>query len=228
MAQAAQQNDRRARLDPDTIVDAVLRLSRQEPTERLTFRRLGVELGVDATAVYRHFRNRDAIVRAALDRLFGLAVERTQSGGGRQAWRTRLEAYLDELMTVFIQHPSLGSEAFATDTYGPGELQAIEFVLGCLTDAGLPEERVVHYYAALESYTLALGAGIALEIQRLPDSAGHDPWLNPRVFTALGGHPLLEKHRTALTRLDSLGTFQAGLAAILDSAERDSTLSATT
>ncbi|MFJ3958033.1 TetR/AcrR family transcriptional regulator [Arthrobacter sp. NPDC090010] len=226
MARAAQQSERRARLDADTIIDAVLRIARQEPNERLTFRRLGEELGVDATAVYRHFRNRDAIIRAALDRLFALSVKRTLDAGAHHGWRSRLEAYLDELLRVFMQHPSLGSEAFATDTYGPGELQAIEFVLGCLTDAGLPEERVVHYYAALEGYTLALGAGIALEIQRLPDSAGHDPWLNPRVFTRLGGHPLLEKHHTGLARLDSLSTFQAGLSAILDSAERESAPSA--
>jgi TetR/AcrR family tetracycline transcriptional repressor len=81
----------------------------------------------------------------------------------------------------------------------------------------------VHYYAALESYTLALGAGIAVEIQRLPDSEGHDPWLNPRVFTRITGHPLLEKHHAALQNLDSLKAFQAGLDAILDSAEREST-----
>lgn len=227
MAQAAQPSDRRARLDPETIIDAVLKIAGQDPGERLTFRRLGEELGVDATAVYRHFRNRDAIIRAALDRLFALSVERTLAAGRQHGWRARLEAYLDELLRVFMQYPSLGSESFATDTYGPGELKAIEFVLQCLTDAKLPEERVVHYYAALESYTLALGAGIAMEIQRLPDSQGHDPWLNPRVFSHLSGHPLLEKHDRALQGLDSLSTFQAGLAAILDSAERESDLSPT-
>ncbi|MET4096029.1 TetR/AcrR family transcriptional regulator [Arthrobacter sp. UYCu712] len=221
--QSAKSMDRRTRLDPATIIDAVLRISSQEPTERLTVRRLGQELEVDATAVYRHFRNRDAIVRAALDQLFMLSVDRIHASEQHQDWRSRLEAYLDELLRVFMQHPSLGSESFATDTYGPGELKAIDFVLQCLTDAGLAEDRVVHYYAALESYTLALGAGIAVEIQRLPDSEGHDPWLNPRVFTRITGYPLLEKHQAALQNLDSLKAFQAGLAAILDSAEREST-----
>ncbi len=223
MVQPAQSTDRRTRLDPATIIDAVLRISRQELGERLTVRRLGQELEVDATAVYRHFRNRDAIVRAALDQLFMMSVERTLATARDHHWRARLEAYLDELLKAFMQHPSLGSESFATDTYGPGELKAIEFVLQCLSDAGLAEDRVVHYYAALESYTLALGAGIAVEIQRLPDSEGHDPWLNPRVFTRITGHPLLEKHHAALQNLDSLKAFQAGLAAILDSAEREST-----
>lgn len=222
MVQPAQSTDRRTRLDPATIIDAVLRIAKQEPGERLTVRRLGQELDVDATAVYRHFRNRDAVVRAALDRLFMLSVERTLAAAPQQDWRTRLEAYLDELLRVFMQHPSLGSESFATDTYGPGELKAIEFVLQCLTDAGLAEDRVVHYYAALESYTLALGAGISMEIQRLPDSEGHDPWLNPRIFTRITGHPLLEKHHAGLQTLDSLKAFQAGLAAILDSADRES------
>ncbi|WP_312179770.1 TetR/AcrR family transcriptional regulator C-terminal domain-containing protein [Arthrobacter sp.] len=222
MAQPAQPPDRRNRLDADTIVDAVLRLARQDPGERLTVRKLGQELDADATAVYRHFKNRDAIIRAALDRLFTLSLQRAQDTGAGRHWRARLEAYSSELLKAFLQHPALGSESFATDTYGPGELQAIEFVLECLTDAGLSDERVVHYYAALESYMLALGTGISVEVQRLPGSGGRDPWLSPGVFARLSGYPLLERHHAALGRLDSLTAFHAGLSAILDSAERES------
>ncbi|MBD7996634.1 TetR/AcrR family transcriptional regulator C-terminal domain-containing protein [Arthrobacter sp. Sa2CUA1] len=222
MAQPAQPPDRRNRLDPGAILDAVLRLARQEPGERLTVRRLGQELDADATAVYRHFKNRDAIIRAALDRLFDQSLQRTLAAGPGQHWRTRLETYSSELLKTFLEHPALGRESFATDTYGPGELQSIEFVLQCLTDAGLPPDRVVHYYAALESFNLALGTGISAEVQRLPDSGGHDPWLSPGVFARLSDFPLLERHHAGLGRLDSLMAFDAGLAAILDSAERES------
>lgn len=223
MAHTVPPPDRRHRLNPATIVDAVLRLARQDPGERLTVRRLGQELDVDATAVYRHFKNRDAIVRAALDRLFALALQRTLAAAGTGApWRGRLEVYGGELLKAFMEHPALGAESFATDTYGPGELEAIEFVLECLTDAGLPDDRVVQYYAALESYLLALGTGISAEVQRLPNSGGHDPWLSPGVFARLSGHPLLEKHHAGLGNLDSLLAFNAGVTAILDSAERES------
>lgn len=221
MGQTVQPPDRRTRLDPESILDAVLRLARQEPGERLTVRKLGQALDADATAVYRHFKNRDAIIRAALDRLFDLSLQRTLAAGPEQHWRTRLETYSTELLSVFMQHPALGRESFATDTYGPGELQAIEFVLQCLTDAGLPDDRVVHYYAALESFNLALGTGISAEVQRLPYSGGHDPWLSPGVFARLSGFPLLERHHAGLGRLDSLMAFNAGLASILDSAERE-------
>ena len=37
--------------------------------EPLTVRRLGKELGADPTAIYRHFRDKDELVRAVLDRL---------------------------------------------------------------------------------------------------------------------------------------------------------------
>ncbi|MFJ2509519.1 MULTISPECIES: TetR/AcrR family transcriptional regulator [Arthrobacter] len=221
-AQPTPPQERRNRLDPGSIIDAVLRLARQEPGERLTVRKLGQELEVDATAVYRHFRNRDAVIRAALDRLFNLSLQRTQAAAAGQDWRTRLETYISELLEAFMQHPALGSESFATDTYGPGELQAIEFVLECLTDAGLAPDRVVHYYAALESYTLALGTGISMEVQRRPGSAGQEPWLNPGIFTRLSGYPLLDQHHADLRRLDSQTAFRAGLTAILDSAERES------
>ena len=73
------------------IVDAVLELARTEPQSRFTFKSLGEVLDVNPTAMYRHFRNRDAILRAALDRLFSMAVPkkqplRTRPWTGGPAW----------------------------------------------------------------------------------------------------------------------------------------------
>ncbi|WP_284982729.1 TetR/AcrR family transcriptional regulator [Arthrobacter sp. efr-133-TYG-118] len=218
-----QLTDRRVRLDAETIVDAVLQLARDEPQSRFTFKRLGEALGVDATAMYRHFRNRDAILRAALDRLFSMALSEGTSGDSPTGWRPRLERYLTSLVDVFIKYPSIGCEAFATDTFGQGELRTIEFVLSCLSDAGLSDDRLVHYYAALESYTLGHGSGIAQEVLAKPNSNGHEPWLQAVAVASVSGFPLIEEHRHRLLSLDSLNTFSAGLSAILDSAEREGT-----
>src|SRR5215475_9152786 len=65
----------RAQLDPETILDAATRLAAGS-LEPLTVRRLGQELGSDPTAIYRHFRNKDAIVRNVLDRLVAESVNR--------------------------------------------------------------------------------------------------------------------------------------------------------
>ena len=218
-----QPTDRRVRLDADMIVDAVLELARDEPQSRFTFKSLGEALDVNPTAMYRHFRNRDAILRAALDRLFSMALEEATASDAPLDWRPRLERYLHTLIEVFIKYPSIGCDAFATDTFGQGELHCIEFVLGCLRDAGLSGDRLVHYYGALESYTLGHGSGIAQEVLAKPSSDGHEPWLQAVAVASVSGFPLIEEHRHRLLSLDSLNTFSAGLSAILDSAEREGT-----
>lgn len=216
-----QPTDRRVRLDADTIVDAVLELARDEPQSRFTFKSLGEALGVNPTAMYRHFRNRDAILRAALDRLFSMALAGATSADAPTAWRPRLERYLNSLVDVFIKYPSIGCDAFATDTFGQGELHTIEFVLGCLRDAGLSGDRLVQYYGALESYTLGHGSGIAQEVLAKPNSDGHEPWLQAVAVASVRGFPLIQEHRHRLLSLDGLNVFAAGLGAILDSAERE-------
>ena len=56
-------------------------------TEPLTVRSLGKELGADPTAIYRHFRDKDELVRAVLDKLIGDVVAAVDPEAG---WRERL------------------------------------------------------------------------------------------------------------------------------------------
>ena len=116
-----------------------------------------------------------------------MALEEATASDAPLDWRPRLERYLHTLIEVFIKYPSIGCDAFATDTFGQGELHCIEFVLGCLRDAGLSGDRLVHYYGALESYTLGHGSGIAQEVLAKPSSDGHEPWLEVWVLENPGG-----------------------------------------
>src|SRR6187455_2359024 len=56
-------------LNPDLIIDAALRLIEAPGGNALTVRRLGVELGADPSAIYRYFRDLDALLIAIADRL---------------------------------------------------------------------------------------------------------------------------------------------------------------
>lgn len=213
--------DRRYRLDGEAIVSAVLKLALEERQERFTFKRLGEELGVDATAMYRHFRNRDAILRAALDRLYAMALEQSDPGDEAKAWRSRLERSLTTLVEVFVTYPSIGCEAFTTDTHGRGELGHVEYILACLRDAGLSGDRLVQNFAALSSYAVGIASGMARDVLSKSDPRGNEQWLGSMVGVPYDTFPLLEENRQALLRLDSFTIFSAGLSAILDSIERD-------
>ncbi|MFQ4150174.1 hypothetical protein AAGW05_16050 [Arthrobacter sp. LAPM80] len=106
------------------------------------------------------------------------------------------------MIDVFIKYPSIGCDAFATDTFGQGELHTIEFVLGCLKDAGLPGDRMVHSYGALEGSTLGYGSGLAREVLAKPNADGHDPWLEAIAVASVTGFPLIQELRQRLLDLD--------------------------
>src|SRR5262249_44611399 len=68
----------------------------------VSLRRLGGELGVDPTAVYRHFRDKDEILAAAADRLLAEVTDGLELSGG---WRDQLRDLLLALRRVYLVHP---------------------------------------------------------------------------------------------------------------------------
>ncbi|WP_244301189.1 TetR/AcrR family transcriptional regulator [Leucobacter insecticola] len=156
---------KRARLDQRMIVDALLELARDEPKLRPTFKRLGEALGVDATAMYRHFRNRDELIRAALDRLQSTAVECALAAEG--SWRERLEAYLERAAELSLEFPSVAIEGAVLDPVGPGDVSADELILGLLSEGGLAGEALIRGYAAVSGFAVSQGAALAHEVMRL-------------------------------------------------------------
>ncbi|SJN11789.1 Transcriptional regulator, TetR family [Leucobacter sp. 7(1)] len=210
----------RARLDQRTIVDAVLELARQEPQARITFKRLGEALSVDATAMYRHFRNKDELTRAALDRLAALATEAARATDGD--WRARLEAFVRRMAALSLEHPAIGAEWAMVDPVGPGDVASDEFLLEMLTIAGLSGDELIRAYAAVSGFTLAQSAALAQEALLRTDTArdGTIPWISTFGAVDLSGFPHVRAHREALLTIDGLTVYQAGIAAILDSIAR--------
>lgn len=210
----------RARLDRQVIVDALLELARTEPQTRITFKRLGVALGVDATAMYRHFRNKDELTRAALDVLQARATEDAAASSG--SWRERLEHYFVRLAELSLEHPSIGAEGAVLDPVGPGDVAADNFILGELVSGGLEGQPLIDAYAAISGFSLAQGAALAQEVLVRGDAAreGAIPWISTFGAVDLAAFPHVAAHRDALLAIDGMTVYRAGTAAILDSIER--------
>lgn len=211
----------RTRLDQRTIVDAVLALAEAEPQARITFKRLGEALGVDATAMYRHFRNKDELTRAALDRLAELATVDARASTGD--WRTRLEVFVTRVAELSLAHPAIGAEGAVLDPVGPGDVASDEFILEMLTDAGLTGEPLVQAYAAISGFTLAQSAALAQEVLMRGTGSARDgslPWISTFGAVDLSAFPHVREHREALLAIDGIEVYRAGITAILDSIAR--------
>ena len=210
---------RRGRLDQSVIVDAVLALASDANDSRITFKRLGEALGVDATAMYRHFRNKEELTRAALDRLAATAVSDARAVDGN--WRDRLERYLVRNAELALEHPSVAAEWALIDPGGPGDLASDELILETLHECGLRGETLVRAYAAVSGFGLAQSAALAQDA--LTEGGARDgkiPWITSYGGADLSPYPLVKEHRDALLAIDGLAVYRAGVAAILDSVER--------
>jgi AcrR family transcriptional regulator len=155
--------DGRPTLDRDAIVTATRRLLEDEGT--FTLRRLGAELGVDATAVYRHFRDRDDLLLAVGDAVVGEVLDSAQrSIGPRTSWRRAVTVLCTGLRATLVTRPPLADLVRTRPTLGPNELRFTEALLHHLRRSGLSARDIARGYHALIELTVGsavIDAGMA-------------------------------------------------------------------
>lgn len=160
---------RKSPLTPERIVTAALELA--DDRGDFSMRALGKLLKVDPMAIYRHFRDKEALLDAMVDALlvdfdvpppdFGPAVERL-----RQMCR--------DLRRSILTHPGTGLRASTKLlSLGPHSLDLTEAALGLLRELGVDRDDAALAYLALIRFIS--GSGSAEDHVR---RAGHteDEW----------------------------------------------------
>lgn len=143
---------RRARgtLSRDVLVSAALQIVEQSGLGGLSMRSLGARLGVDPTAVYRHFRTKDELLEALADAVVGGGGPHQESGDTRQ----RLRGMFANLRHTLLAHPALTPVVVRRPPEGEATWQGTERALALLRAAGLDEAETGAAYQALLNYTL--------------------------------------------------------------------------
>ncbi|RZS68747.1 TetR family transcriptional regulator [Agromyces ramosus] len=209
----------KARLDRDAIVAAGLKLAAQPGVGSVSVRDLGAELGADPTAIYRHFRGKDELMRSLLDELIGMSLQRVDAEP--DDWRGRLTQVAVSTLEMFATYPAIGVEATVLTTGGPHELDVIEFMLDAFSRAGLEGEDLVSHYALMASHTLSSAAGIARSrSERGTGPSAPSPWIESPLLVDPARHPLIASLGPRLRALDDRELFMLGVESVLDSAER--------
>jgi AcrR family transcriptional regulator len=214
---AGRRTGSRPQLDRTTIVAAALELA--TGGSAITFRALGAALGTDPTAVYRHFRDKEELVKAVMDELISAAhadLDRTAP------WRTQLHDGAVRTIDVFAAHPQVGVEATAIATGGPGELAAIDWILTQLERAGVEKSRAVRFYAAYSSYVLAAAATLSRQRLRASDQ-DTSGWVGDLRAVDAARLPALAAVIPELAALSDREAFLTGIEVFLDSVEAEAT-----
>ncbi|MEV7794062.1 helix-turn-helix domain-containing protein [Streptomyces sp. NPDC087512] len=149
------------------IVDTALRLVAEHGADALSVRRLGAALGADPSALYRYFRNTDALLLAMADEMIGRAQEGWRATGN---WREDLRSMGLRIHASYLAQPQAALLAAHRTTGRPHETRAVETILGILRDGGFPDPLAVRIYHAFVDQALAFAAQDAAAAA-LPEAA---------------------------------------------------------
>lgn len=202
-------------LDREAFVEAALRLASRQDTVNLTFRELGNEMGVDPTAIYRHFLNKESLMQELLDRIFLMAIERLETPA--EQWQECLQEFAGRTLDVFMEHPAIAASATSLTTSGQGELDSIELMLTCFSNAGLQGRELAEQYAIFGSYVLSGAAGLAVD--QVESSDPHSTaWFSGPLLADPRSTPLANSIRDEILALDHREIFLSGVRQIIQAA----------
>lgn len=218
-AMAKKPTGNKTRIDAAMIIEAGLRIASEPGAGSVTVRELGKALHADPTSIYRHFRNKEALMKALLDRLGEMVLERVTVP--RAQWRECLRQSFQAVYDLYLEYPAIGENAILLSTEGPAELDIVELTLECLSEAGLSGDDLVRHYAAISTYVLAYASGIARsEAARAPDSFEYtNAWFRRSLPMNAATHPHVNELRVPLSTLDDADAYKMGIEALLDGVE---------
>jgi len=206
----------KARLDPERIIAAGLELAARPGVRAISVRELGTMLGADPTAIYRHFRSKDDLMRVLLDRILAGSLAEVDAAG---AWDERLRGLAERTLVWAARYPAIAVESVVLTTHGPGELGAIELMLDAFREAGLSDDEIVRHYALLASHSLSGAAGIARARTETPGDV-EGAWLDEPLMVDPRRYPMIARYGGQLSELRDVDLLMRGVEMIIESARR--------
>jgi AcrR family transcriptional regulator len=207
--------DHKPKLTRAALVAAALRIADAEGLDALSMRRLGAELGVDATAAYRHLPNKKDLLAGLVEAVLeGADVETDPSASWQEQFRCVARAY----RTAMLDHSPAVARLVATtpmNTLAP--LRIVEHGTAILAAAGIPLAETALAIQAVDQIT---SGAVQLEaFWREHVAAGGQMYLYPPLLP----HPELP----TLSAVADAGAFRGpeevfefGLTAIVEHLER--------
>jgi AcrR family transcriptional regulator len=206
----------RGTLTPELIVDAAFRIADANGLEGLTFQALGQELSAHPTAIYRHFRNKDELIRALIDALHKEALDNTPPPS--DDWAKDLMEIAIHTHEAFLRHPQVAAISAPRTARRENEFRSVERKLDCMRRAGLNDEDACRYYRVFADLVLgysAMDAGLA----SLPAdirSADFLSWQTDYPVLPEKNYPNIARYARHFVALDDPENYRTAVRAMID------------
>ena len=147
-------------LSKPRIIEAAVEVADEDGFTAISMRNVGKRLGAEAMSLYHHIANKDALLDALADWVFGqielpITTDSWQEGMRRRAGSAR---------RVLVDHPWALTLIDSRSNPGPALLRHHDAVIGCLREGGFPIDLAAQAFSVIDAYVY----GFALTERNLP------------------------------------------------------------
>lgn len=147
-------------LTRERILREAVKLADKQGLEKLSMRKLGAKLGVEAMSLYNHVANKDDLLDGLVDTVIA-EIELPVIG---EDWKEGMRRRAHSAREMFLRHPWALVVMESRKNPGPAAMSYYDAVIGCLRKGGFSVALAAHAFAALDSYIY----GFALQEMKLP------------------------------------------------------------
>ncbi|TCR15116.1 TetR/AcrR family transcriptional regulator [Streptomyces sp. BK205] len=149
----------------EEILDAALAIADERGLEAVSMRALAERVGVTPMALYRHVKDKAALLDGMVGRLLS-ALLPTDGGDGALAgeeptWDQRLDALAHACRAVTQRHPWAAHLLFSRPAVTPDAVRAVDIIYLALVEAGVPESEVPRLERLISTFVIGFAASEA-------------------------------------------------------------------
>jgi AcrR family transcriptional regulator len=136
------QRRQRPPLSREAIVDAALAILDADGVDALTIRRLGQELGTGAASLYWHIAGKDELGELVYDRIMG-EIDLPEPDPAQ--WEDQLKELARQAYRAMLSHNDAVRLSIGRPPAGPNTLRIVEWMLGLMRGAGIPDQPAAYF-----------------------------------------------------------------------------------
>jgi len=138
----------RVPLTKERVLRAAIQLADEGGIESLSMRKLGLALGVEAMSLYNHVANKDEI----LDGIVDLVAGEVEVPNDVRDWKSAVRQSAISTHEVLLRHPWACNLSVSRPRVGAATLRYVDWLIGCLRDAGFSMQVAHNAMHAIESH----------------------------------------------------------------------------
>lgn len=144
MSRSTRDRPAKSPLSVEAVVQAGLRILREEGIEAVSMRRVAAELDTGPASLYVYVQNRQDLLNQMFDAVGG-EVDLSEEPDPER-WREQLERLLTDIRDAMDRYPGIARVPLANIPTGPNAMKAADHVLGLLRAGGV-DERSAAWFA---------------------------------------------------------------------------------